>query len=76
MRDIYELIRQKEAELARLKTEVDALRIAARLLDDAGASVSSAASGTTSPVLSAPPVNRPPAIGSTPSAWASAKQFP
>jgi hypothetical protein len=34
MKNIYELLRQKELEISRLETEVDALRVAAPLLSD------------------------------------------
>jgi hypothetical protein len=34
MRDVYEVLRQKELEVSRLKQEVDALRVAAPLLSD------------------------------------------
>jgi hypothetical protein len=34
MRDVYEVLRQKELEVSRLKQEVEALRVAARLLSD------------------------------------------
>jgi hypothetical protein len=34
MRDVYEVLRQKELEVSRLKQEVEALRIAAPLLSD------------------------------------------
>jgi hypothetical protein len=34
MKDIYELLRQKERELSRLETEVEALRIVAPLLSN------------------------------------------
>jgi hypothetical protein len=34
MEDIYELLREKELEISRLKIEVDALRIVALLLSD------------------------------------------
>jgi hypothetical protein len=36
MKDVYELLRQKELELSRLEIEVEALRIAAPLLSDDG----------------------------------------
>ena len=36
MKDIYELLSQKEIEFERVQKEVEALRIAARLLDDSG----------------------------------------
>jgi hypothetical protein len=34
VRDVYEVLRQKELEVSRLKQEVEALRIAAPLLSD------------------------------------------
>ena len=34
MKDIYELLRQKELEISKLKREVEALRVAAPLLSD------------------------------------------
>jgi hypothetical protein len=34
MRDVYEVLRQKEQEVSRLKQEVEALRVAAPLLSD------------------------------------------
>jgi hypothetical protein len=34
MKDIFELLRQKELEISRLKIEVEALRVAAPLLSD------------------------------------------
>jgi hypothetical protein len=44
MKNVYEVLRQKELELARLEKEVDALRVAAPLLSDdkdSGAEMSS-----------------------------------
>jgi hypothetical protein len=34
MRDVYEVLRQKELEVSKLKQEVEALRVAAPLLSD------------------------------------------
>ena len=36
MRDVYEVLRQKEREVSRLKREVEALRIAAPLVSEDG----------------------------------------
>ena len=36
MRDVYEVLRQKELEVSRLKQEVEALRVAAPLLSEDG----------------------------------------
>lgn len=81
MRDIYELIRQKESDLERIKREVDVLRMAAKLLDDDAGSrtivVAPAAADRESQGYGAPAVARPGAAPTAPpSAWASAKQFP
>ena len=37
MKDVYEVLRQKELEVSRLKHEVEALRVAAPLLSDGAA---------------------------------------
>jgi hypothetical protein len=79
MKDIYELIRQKENDLERIEKELDALRIAARLLDDAKDQNVRAAAATVSTSYSPAPTPRPqptatPTAAATP--WASAKQFP
>ncbi len=54
MKNVYEVLRQKELELARLEKEVEALRVAAPLLSDEKEAASEAASK--------------PALTSTPSA--------
>lgn len=79
MKDIYELIRQKEADLERTQREIEALRLSAKLLEESGrpqppaAAVASAATTVYSP---APPKPQPAQPVATPAAWASAKQFP
>jgi prefoldin subunit 5 len=74
MKDIYEVIRQKEADLQRIQHEIEALRLSAKLLEEAGrpaastpVQVFSAASGA-KPQTSTQP--------SSSNAWATAKQFP
>lgn len=80
MRDIYELLSQKEIEYERVQKEVEALRIAAKLLDDS-AEVRTAAA-TPSPAArdsqgyAAQPAPHATTPAATPTAWASAKQFP
>lgn len=79
MKDIYELLSQKEIEFERVQKEVEALRIAARLLDDSAevrtATVTpQAARDTQGYAATAAPRATTPAA--TPTAWASAKQFP
>jgi len=89
VRDIYELIQERETEIdhcqkeiERIQKELDALRLTAKLLDDCSdvnravasplpaAAREIAAYGVTAVTTSPAPV------GQTPSAWASAKQFP
>ena len=79
MKDIYELLSQKEIEYERLQKEVEALRIAAKLLDDS-AEVRTAPPASPalreSPGYAAQPAPRATTPAATPTAWASAKQFP
>src|SRR5579872_6390539 len=83
VRDIYELIRQRENEIARFQKEVErmqieleALRLSARLLDD-GQPVRAAAPPVAPQVERVAPViaNRPATQPMPSGAWASAKQF-
>ncbi|MBV9072466.1 MAG: hypothetical protein JOZ10_02445 [Acidobacteria bacterium] len=89
MRDINELIHQREAESARLHreleriaAELEALRLAAKLLNEniaeparamAAAAPAPKDNGTYAPAPTPRPAAAPAA---TPTAWASAKQFP
>jgi arsenate reductase-like glutaredoxin family protein len=86
VRDIYELIRQRETEIERLQkdiervqTEVEALQLAAKLLDDSTeaprpiavpATIAREGQGYPTPAV------RPATATPTPGPWASAKQFP
>jgi hypothetical protein len=79
MKDIYNLIRQKEADLERIQHELEALRLSARLLEeDTRPTVAATSPSAASAVFNAPPAK--PQTGGQPSpapaAWASAKQFP
>jgi hypothetical protein len=78
MKDIYELIRQRENDLERIEKELDALRIAARLLDDAKEQSARAAATVATSFTPAPTPRPQPAATPTAAAtpWASAKQFP
>ena len=90
MRDIYELIHQKENEIGRFEKEIqrvhkelEALRVAAKLLDDSTdvrtTTVAAASVAREAQVYSPVPAARPassPAPAPSPAAWASAKQFP
>ena len=73
MKDIYSLIRQKEADLERIQHEIEALRLSARLLEESDRPISAAGVGP-APAYNAPP--KPQAPAAAPSAWAAAKQFP
>ena len=51
MKNVYEVLRQKELELARLEKEVEALRVAAPLLSDDKDTGSSESATTSKPTL-------------------------
>lgn len=78
MKDIHEVLRQKEAQLEQLQKEVDALRIAARLLAEDEPKPVPAVSPI-SAVLSAAPVSHTARLKDNghAAAWdATTKQFP
>ena len=58
MKNVYEVLRQKELELARLEKEVEALRLAAPLLSDDKESISEG--GNNKPTLAAAPTPQQP----------------
>jgi hypothetical protein len=69
MKNVYEVLRQKELELARLEKEVEALRVAAPLLSDDKESGAEMVSNK--PTLTSAPVQQPiripqPAVNATP----------
>ena len=78
MKDIYTLIRQKEADIERIQRELEALRLSARLLEEDSRPVATTvASVPTAVYNAAPPKPQSAATATaTPAAWASAKQFP
>jgi len=78
MKDIYELIRQKEADLERIQREVDALRLSAKLLEESGRTPTVAATAASAATTIYNPASKPQPTQpvATPTAWASAKQFP
>ena len=78
MKDIYELIRQKEADMERIRHELDALRLSARLLEENGRASASPSPAVSAPAYSATTPKSPVATQSaaSPSAWATAKQVP
>lgn len=67
MKNVYEVLRQKEMELTRLEKEVEALRLVAPLLSEEKESVSEIAKPALATAVNAPqtariPVPSPPAI--------------
>jgi hypothetical protein len=87
MKNVYEVLRQKELELARLEKEVEALRVAAPLLSDDKDMVSDAAVAkptltTAASAQQQQPIRIPqPAVNQTPTARAAgwedtAKRWP
>jgi hypothetical protein len=86
MKNVYEVLRQKELELARLEKEVEALRVAAPLLSDEKEMVSDTtiAKPTLTAAAAAPqqPIRIPqPAVNQAPTARAAgwedtAKRWP
>ena len=70
MKDIYSLIRQKEADLERIQHELEALRLSAKLLEEDLRPAAN--SGAPTVVYNASPAKPQGA----PAAWATAKQFP
>ena len=86
MKNVYEVLRQKELELARLEKEVEALRVAAPLLSDEKESVTDAAMAKPTLTAAAPAPQQPiripqPAVNQVPTARAAgwedtAKRWP
>jgi hypothetical protein len=86
MKNVYEVLRQKELELARLEKEVEALRVAAPLLSDEKEMVNDTAISKPTLTAAAPVPQQPiripqPAVNQTPTARAagwedSAKRWP
>ena len=86
MKNVYEVLRQKELELARLEKEVEALRVAAPLLSDEKETVADTTMAKPTLTATAPAPQQPiripqPAVNQTPTARAagwedSAKRWP
>lgn len=87
MKNVYEVLRQKELEMARLEKEVEALRVAAPLLsDDKDIGAETSAKPTLAPAVAAAPqqpirIPQPAVAQSQPTARAagwedSAKRWP
>jgi hypothetical protein len=78
MKNIFEVLRQKEAELQQMQKEVEALRMAARLLADEGDPRSERSETSMRPVIAAAgPVPAPRANKEVPAIFeAGPRQFP
>lgn len=59
MKNVYEVLRQKELELARLEKEVEALRVAAPLLSDEKEPLAEAPKPTLAPTAPQQPIRIP-----------------
>jgi hypothetical protein len=62
MKNVYEVLRQKELELTRLEKEVDALRVAAPLLSDEKEALAEASKPGLTASAPPQPVRIPPAV--------------
>ncbi len=62
MKNVYEVLRQKELELSRLEKEVEALRVAAPLLSDEKEPLSEAPKPTLTAAAPPQPVRIPPVV--------------
>jgi hypothetical protein len=62
MKNVYEVLRQKELELTRLEKEVEALRIAAPLLTEEKESVAETPKPTLAAAVPQQPIRIPPAV--------------
>ncbi len=62
MKNVYEVLRQKELELTRLEKEVEALRVAAPLLSEEKEQLAEAPKPTLTPAPPQQPVRIPPVV--------------
>jgi hypothetical protein len=62
MKNVYEVLRQKELELTRLEKEVEALRVAAPLLSDEKEALTEAPKPTLTATAPPQPVRIPPVV--------------
>jgi hypothetical protein len=80
MRDVYELLRQKELEISRLEIEVEALRVVAPLLSE-NQEVSHDDQPTATGSITASPTKVPKAVNANPqpehaAEWKKVKTWP
>jgi len=67
MKNVYEVLRQKELELARLEKEVEALRVAAPLLSEESAGETGSSKPTLTTATAQQPIRIPqPAVSTAP----------
>ncbi len=66
MKNVYEVLRQKELELTRLEKEVEALRVAAPLLSEEKEQTSEAPKPSLTATAPQQPVRIPPVVASAP----------
>lgn len=79
MKNIYDVLSQKEIELAQLQKEIEALRLAARLLSDEGEKtepISRSPGVVAGPVITPPRPATPVAEAAVPWAETGLRQFP
>ena len=62
MKNVYEVLRQKELELARLEKEVEALRVAAPLLSEEKEAIADAPKPTLTAAQAQQPLRIPPPV--------------
>lgn len=72
MKNVYEVLRQKELELTKLEKEVEALRVAAPLLSEEKEQMAEAPKPTLAAALPQQPVRIPPVVAAQPSTAARA----
>lgn len=72
MKNVYEVLRQKELELTRLEKEVEALRVAAPLLSEEKEQMAEAPKPSLAPPPQPQPVRIPPAVAAQTAAPARA----
>jgi len=68
MKNVYEVLRQKELELTRLEKEVEALRVAAPLLSEEKEQIAEAPKPSLTATAPQQPVRIPPVVATAPPA--------
>ena len=66
MKNVYEVLRQKELELTRLEKEVEALRVAAPLLSEEKEQIAEAPKPSLTATATQQPVRIPPVVATAP----------